>query len=283
MMAGRENGRGPLVAKARRAARHVELYGLWVPRMPIDALRARRYQIAGPYKRIYLFHVRKTGGTSLVNGFLGLGGETPRAIERRMNVGPHLTSSSGYLFAGYDRQVIERGDYFFGWSHHPAWTLSLRPQTFTITILRDPVNRIVSRYRHLADERADRHQVFGASEAERAWASDGFDAFVERLPSYDLFGQLHMFSELLDPEEAAALIRTTTLWFFTEHYGLGLDALASRLELPLDVRGDRKSVSSDQPSAAALRELRDRLDPEYRLLDLLRADPGPGLVGSVPG
>jgi hypothetical protein len=59
-------------------------------------------------------------------------------------------------------------------------------------------------------------------------------------------------------------------------------ALADQLRLPLVPRRDRVSVGGTRPTDTEVVRLREMLYPEYQLLDLLRAEPGRGFVGSVP-
>jgi hypothetical protein len=58
-------------------------------------------------------------------------------------------SGNGLIFVRGDAALIEKGDYFFASSHTPLPLLDLPPRTFTITILRDPVSRVLSYYRYL--------------------------------------------------------------------------------------------------------------------------------------
>jgi len=43
-----------------------------------------KYNIANKFQRIYLYHIQKTGGTSLNHMFLSLGGEDPSDVYRRL-------------------------------------------------------------------------------------------------------------------------------------------------------------------------------------------------------
>jgi hypothetical protein len=158
----------------------------------------------------------------------------------------------------------------------------LRPGTFTFTVLRDPVARVVSLYRYLADDRADQGEVFTAPANERQWAVDGFTSFLDRIDEPSLLNQLYMFSPTLDPIEAAGRIRACSRYFFTEFFNEGVAALALALDVSLPLRVDRVSVSKARPTAAEVGRLRTMLGREYQLLDLLRRDPGDSLVGRVP-
>jgi hypothetical protein len=101
------------------------------------------------YKRVYHFHVRKTAGTSLNAAFGALGGLT----VREMSTNPEVTRN-GLRFVA-NGELTKEGDFFFASSHDPAWRLCLPPDTFTVTILRDPLARVVSYYRYLLWARAN--------------------------------------------------------------------------------------------------------------------------------
>ena len=79
-------------------------------------------------ERVYLHHVRKTGGTSVNDAFLSLGGESGVAVERRMGGGPpRWTTTDGVTVVAHDRLAICSGWYSYAWSHIPAWRLRHRP------------------------------------------------------------------------------------------------------------------------------------------------------------
>lgn len=256
-----------------------------MPRLPGDALAARRSARAlspSGFRRVYLFHVRKTAGTSLAMSFLALGGEDPRAVFARMATRPHTTRSRGRVFVHHERALLQQGHYLFGWSHHPWWYLKLPPATFTVTVLREPLERLVSLYAYLADARSDEGLPFPAPAEDRKWAEGGFSAFLDRVPANAALNQLHTFSESRCPEEAAERIRGLDAYFFTANYRQGLSSLVRRLGLPLVERTERASVATVGLSGAELARARDVVADEYRLLDLLRRDPGPSLVGTLP-
>jgi hypothetical protein len=250
-----------------------------------DALVAHGRKSRGTY----LIHIRKTAGTSLDNAFLSLGGESPVDVAARSYHA--LKQQSGpYAFITNPENsrpfVFRMARYTYGSSHLPAWRLHLPRGTVTVTILRDPISRVISLYRYFADDRADHGQAYpspGMVRAdERDWAAEGFSTFLDRADRASLLNQLYMFSPRLDPVEAASRIRRCSLYFFTEHFNEGVAALASHLGLPLQPRVDRVSVAASRPSDAEVGRLREILEPEYRLLELLREDPGPTFVGSVP-
>jgi hypothetical protein len=252
---------------SRGAARSV----LRVARARGDRRSVAKVTPIGEWRRVYHFHVRKSGGTSLNRAFLGLGGEDPAVVHWRMRGPLHATRSHDLVFVAHDEVLLSKGQYFFGWHHAPAWAIELPPETFTLTVLRDPASRVLSLYRYLTDPHADEHQPFRAGRAERSLARQGFEGFLCRLPKRDLLNQLHMFSEAFDPEEAAARVAGLSAWFMTEQFGAGLDALNGRLGLQLQHRWDRRSRVDADLQNAQLAMLRDVLHPEYAFLELLQA------------
>ncbi len=235
----------------------------------------------GGFKRVYHFHVRKTGGTSLNRAFLGLGGEDPGDVHWRMRGALHATRSNGFVFVAHDAPLLARGEYTYGWHHAPAWTMTLPPETFTVTVLRDPISRVLSLYRYLVDPHADDGQPFRAGKMERLRAIGGFESFVRSTPTEDLLTQLHMFSSRLDPGEAADRVRCCSAWFMTEHLDQGVDDLNQRLGVALAHRWDRRSRPDDALRVEHGDLLRTVLAPEYDLLRMLgtgsdqRARPDP--------
>ena len=235
----------------------------------------RYRQLSGPrelpedFSRVYCHHVRKTGGTSLHRSFLALGGEDPKTVEQRMTQSTFgRTSSGAYAFAAHHKKALERGNYFYGWTHSPAHMISLPPETFTITILRDPVRRVISYYTYLVggDEPGS---VFGVSHAEQSLAAGGFSAFLDVVPREHLLRQLYMFSPHFDASEATEQIAKCSFVFRTDQYEAGLEELRVRLELPLLARHERTSLVVFTPSASEMDRLRELLDPEYEFLSML--------------
>jgi len=242
---------------------------LWARRAIGQRRIGRRYRLKGGFERIYLHHVRKTGGTSLSESFLELGGEDPLAVKRRMREGWGMARSGEFVFAAHARRALEEGRYFFGWSHIPAWDIELPEKTLSVTVLRDPVARAVSLYRYLADPSSDEGQPFPAPPAQRELAADGFDRFLERLTEPDLLAQLQMFSPSRDPAEAAERIHDCSFFFLLEHMDNGLGTLSMFAGHTLARNHERRSSQELLVSERQRASLREALAPEYELMGLL--------------
>jgi hypothetical protein len=252
--------------RARRAI-------LSLPRAIGQRRHPARYPLEGGFERVYLYHVRKTGGTSLAASFLALGGEDPIAVQERLRRGLLQATRTGEIVvAANHRATLQRGRYFFAWSHHPAWRLRLPARTLTVTILRDPAARAISLYRYVADPRADEGQPFlGVDPGEHRIAGDGFDRFLDRIGEAELLGQLQMFSPARDPEQAAARIRECSLVVRLEEMESGLATLSELIGRRLEPRHERRSVQPFEPTETQRARLREALAPEYELMDLLRS------------
>jgi hypothetical protein len=210
---------------------------------------------------------------------MALGGEDPRVVHERISVSDeHRTISGGYAFVAFDRRRLAQGRYFYGWAHRPAHRQTLPPKTFTITILRDPVERVRSYFDYLVvgDDPAMPERV---SDDERRLACDGFGPFLNRLPERDLLRQLYMFSAAFDVGESVERISACSHVHFVEDNDAGVAALSRRLGLSLVSRRERVTGVRTELSVTQRDRLRQLLEPEYDMIGRLRA----AGVGSVGG
>lgn len=243
------------------------------------------YNLDGGFRRVYHYHVRKTGGTSINHSFLSLGGEQSGDVYNRLVSSPRRQTVSGSkYFSGWDNGAIESGAYFYAFSHHTFENLNLPPRTFTLTCLRDPVDRVLSHYRMLVNYRAKGHSKPNhLYEGELDWAAGGFPEFLERIPEIHLCNQVHMFSECMDPNEAVANAATCDAILLTEHLDQGQKGLSRSLGLSLETHhiGGTSEIPVDVEDDDLAR-LRDRLSLEYRFLDAL-AEARPDFAGGAGG
>lgn len=250
-----------------------------------SALKAARpVPLPEGYLRIYHHHIRRSGGTSVNAAFFNTGGEDFRAKE------PLLASQGwmvhgGRVFVAHNKFLIERGDYFFARSHTPAHELELPASTFTITVLRDPVARVISHYNLLAEWEAKdvRHP---SRAVEGPWLGASFTDFLARMPREHLFRQLFTFSSRLSVDEARAALDRVDAILFCESLADGLAALGRRLNLDLALFHEKASTPVLPVSDHDRSMLRELLEPEYALLAALRgaanvqAEPAAAVAGS---
>jgi hypothetical protein len=220
----------------------------------------------GEYQRIYLYHVRKTAGTSLAFALMRLSSTDPHLIDQRLSRF-YFAQSHGYRFVANNEALIRQGSYFFAYSHLPAHTI--KPPavgTFKFTVLRDPVERVVSLYRYLASPNADSSYSHKAMSEERRWATDGFDRFLDQLPGEHLTNQLHMFSESSSVDEAVDCLNRLDLVLRTEYLDRDLDRLQVALDLRFELTRERSSLLEFTPTEAQRARLHDMLTPEFEIL-----------------
>lgn len=228
-------------------------------------------RLAEGSRRVYLHHIRKTAGTSLMMSFLALGGEDPMDVWARINSRRLARTTSGpYAFASIHRKLLAEGAYLFGRAHRPAEEQPLPPDTCTVTVLRDPVARVRSYYDYLVvgDAIDSPGQV---APKERKLAADGFDAFLDRVPPPHLLTQLHTFSTRLDVTEATERIAACSVVFSTEGFARGLGDLATRLDLPLEMHRARVTGTRSELTEGQLDRLGTMVEPEYEMLRRLAA------------
>jgi hypothetical protein len=102
---------------------------------------------------------------------------------------------------GWNPIALNKEAFFYGFSHIPFHQLKFGSDTFTFTFFRDPIQRLVSHFRMLNDL-AISQPDHPALKAEKSWACEGFDDFLDKIPREHLENQLYMFSNRFNIEEA---------------------------------------------------------------------------------
>ncbi len=242
-----------------------------MPRTAWYHRRVRDDVISNPaYERVYHFHVRKTAGTSLNAAFWALGDLRLPDLGKSSDV-----TGNGLRFVRNNLKLIAKGDYLFANSHAPAYRVNLPPHTFTVTILRDPIARVLSYYRYLlwASNNSVDRQVEPAIDSVREEAKivgDGLRPFLERISEEHLLTQVFMFSERMDPLEAADRALECTAVCFTETFPKDLAEIASTLRLDLAEAQERRFGEQIAFADAELDALRQKLAPEYAMIERVR-------------
>lgn len=218
------------------------------------------------YRRIYLYHVRKTAGTSIAFAFMRLAYADPHFADRRL-LRFYFAQSHGYRYVADNAALIRQGSYFFAFSHLPAYIIN-PPQvgTFKFTVLRDPIERVISLYRYLASPEADSSYSHKATIEERRWAAQGFDRFLDQLPRQHLANQLHMFSKSSSVDEAVDCLSQMDLVLRTEHLNRDLNRLQESLGLRLSLTRERSSLLPFKPNDEQFNRLQDMLLPEFEIM-----------------
>src|SRR3989339_854717 len=219
------------------------------------------YEIAKKFKRIYFCHIRKVGGTSLNHSFLALCGDNKKIYSRLVNSKKHYIKCGNKIFAGWSKELIEEGKYFYAFSHIPVHKLNLPPQTFIIGIIRNPIERVLSHYKMLLHfkEKKINHECM---KVEGGWLGDSFSDFLDRVPRKDLLNQLYMFSENFNIDEAIINIKKCSHVFFTENYNEGIKKLSGKLKLDLKPFNERRAQNYFKPKKEDLIKLEKLLEPE---------------------
>lgn len=216
----------------------------------------------GPWRRCYHVHLRKTGGTSINQMFLGLDGgdgaaryqQLARAERNRLEIGPRV-------FVGWNRKLIEKGAYFYAFSHLPFHLLRLPPGTLLLTCFRDPVARLFSHYRMLREYERDR-VPHPCMEVEGPWLGKDFGDFLRRVPRDHALCQLYMYSPSYALDEALDNAAKIHHIFFTESLTEGISRFNAVTGLHLRSLHSKKTQYQEPLHPREEAQARELLEPE---------------------
>jgi hypothetical protein len=231
---------------------------------------AASYNLPGGYKRIYHYHIRKTGGTSINTMFLSLWGGDGQSRYRELNTSRNnRIIINDKVFVGWNPKMIDEGHYLYAFSHLPAHQLNLPSNTFTFTCLRDPIRRLTSLYNMLHEQQQE-GGIHPGFKSQKPYLRDSFYDFVLSIPKEERFNQLFMFSKKFDIDEAVRYIKNCNVYFFSDAFNEGIEKISKELDInltPIHLRAGRHYETID---LQMIEELKKLLEPEYRLIDQLR-------------
>ncbi len=223
--------------------------------------------IKGKY-RVYHYHIRKTGGTSINHSFISLFSCDSKWVYLALAKSQKI-SFGGFSICGWNKSIINSGKYLYAFSHEPYHEIINFQNTFTFTCFRDPCARVLSHYRMLLEMKFS-NSTHPCMRTEAPWLGKSFEDFLSLIPKEHLLNQLWMFSSSFSISEACHNISNLNCVLYTENLADGIRQLANKTGLPLQARHDRKTSHEFVPSDFDLENLRDRLEPEYQMLDKVK-------------
>lgn len=223
------------------------------------------------FDRVYHVHVRKCGGTSTNRTVLAFLSGDPGAYDLLASRADHRLEFSGRPVVGWSRPLLERGAFWYGFSHIPFHALRLPPRTFTFTVLRDPVDRVVSHF-NMTKEYLESGAPHPSLADEGRWAAGSLRSFVERAPVEHLMNQLYMFDRDMNRARALDRLRTVSRVVMLDDYPALIEHLNYRFSLELPVSHLRQGKDRAGLSQEDRGILASRLEEEYRLLEDVRRE-----------
>jgi len=235
---------------------------------------SKDYLINGRFKRIYHYHIRKTGGTSINYAFLkALGMNDPeKYYEMMARAVDNRVVHRGTVVVGWNKHCINSGWYLYGFSHLPSHEIKLPKNTYSFVTFRNPLDRVLSHFKMLAYylEQGINHPCL---KNEKRWLSQDFDYFIENLPKRKLLAQIYMFSEELNVNEAVENASTKcNRILFTENLGEGLRNLSQDLNINIPLLHIRKSKYNVKITRLTIKKLKEMLEPEFYFLKILKKE-----------
>jgi len=221
-------------------------------------------------RKIYHYHIRKTGGTSINHSFFHQSAyDNVNLFFRLLNQKSisHRLVANGKIFVSWNRFLLNKGQYFYGYSHHPMHILNIPEDVFKITSFRDPVKRFVSHYnmlRYFQKEKTNSK----ALKDEGKYLGNSIVDFANNIPKKHLKTQIYMFSKKMDYHEATENILNNCDYIIrTEKLNDDLQRLERILDISLPSNRQRAYGYKEEISSTDLNILRGMLDDEYRMLE----------------
>lgn len=229
---------------------------------------------------IYFYHIMRTGGRSFSHAVIAQFKDPAEVWGRclgKWGESPVVEVEGKKIVPWHGAPPIS--DFFYSWSHVPVYSVKIPKGCFTITILRDPVDRFISLFRDLK-----KHEWLGNAIPKIVGHSD-LRRFVRKdilgtahvFPPKDCLGQLYHFSLTGNIDEAVETIRGLSYVLRIEKYEEGLKELRRLLGLKLpylrytdtDIPEETYHEVAAQLTPQVVEELREIFAPEYELLERL--------------
>lgn len=220
---------------------------------------------------IYHVHIRKTAGTSINFAFLSNGAtdNVEDLYESLAKTPTQRVISNSKVFVGWNAELLNEGNYSYGFSHDALHKLNIPDHVFKFTCLRDPVKRIVSHYNML--KHFQKNQInHPCMKIEGKWLGNSIIDFVKNAPKYHVSNQLHMFSASFNVNEAAKELSKLDAIIYTEELHTGLKHLEQLTNWKLPISNQKTYNHKEKIDEGDLLQLKEILSDEYTLLDKIK-------------
>lgn len=199
------------------------------------------------FDRVYHYHVRKSGGTSVNDAFWKKCNHSIDTVGRE----PLLLGNKKSMVR-LNKELIEKGNYFYGSAHFPYWQLSLKPKTYSFTVLRDPYKRILSLYKYykwIEINSAEHGLKFDPSFEHLKSQKHLFQAnlvdFIEVLSPKYLYGNIYMFSENLNVDEALDNLKNVNRILFQHKLSQDFTKVSKDLDLGMKIEKKLRKFNNE--------------------------------------
>lgn len=180
--------------------------------------------------RIHFYHIYKCGGRSLIFTMLAPYTDAPTTVWARICAHGQMVLD-GMTFRGEPYAKSSRA---FTWTHAHAYCFTLPEETFTITIFRDPVQRIASLYRAVLVDLS--HPTLSQLNYWYVYLGENILDFVLRLPSLHRYEQIAMFSKEINLEEAVENVQGVSYYYRLDNFNQATTQLCRILEIPARIQ-----------------------------------------------
>lgn len=184
----------------------------------------------------------RSGGTSinqyLLNSITGANSNI-KTIEENINPITRHKKINGLPYVSFNTSLINKGAYFFAHSHQPMHKLKIEHDTFSFTVLREPLDRIFSWYKAIKYPLGSHSKYFLM---EKDYIKENFILTLENLEPNILNRQLYTFSKNLDINEGLKNLEKLSKIFFHSN----LQEVQKEFESKLGFKEDFIKINSSK-------------------------------------
>ena len=166
------------------------------------------------FHRIYHIHITRCG-CSLNKAFLKQVSDDDSALEKLAQ--SYRISFGGRPVVGWDKWLIEKGAFWYAFSHIPYDQLVLPESTFTFCLFRDPADRVISHWRAIKDSIESGTWHPGLSK-QTGWIEGDFTDFLRKIPRKHLLNRSYMFDKNFDRRLALKKLSEVSAVGFVDNY-----------------------------------------------------------------
>ena len=219
------------------------------------------------FQRIYHNHIRKCGGTSINKALIKSIGGNDETYEELAKHKLHKIDLPMGSCVGWNTAAINRGSFFYAFSHEPLHRLTLDDSTFTYCFLRDPAQRVISHFNMLKDLIVD-GGTHPAIAHEKEFAFGDFEHFLDNITREHLQAQLFNFSSSYNVDEAIYHLRSRINYVcdFKEPEKELLPFLSSEFGLNVDYHHLRSSKTKFKPTSDQYARLESMVSEETEFM-----------------